>query len=605
MCGIAGILNDRNLDVNCPLRAMTMAMAHRGPDDEGVEVLPVGDRWLGLGHRRLAVIDPSPAGHQPMSDPDRGNWITFNGEIYNFPELREELEREGVRFRSRSDTEVILALYVREGESSFRKLRGMFAFALSDERTGDLFLVRDRYGIKPLYYWENGKELLFASTVEALVRSGRVPNIPNPLAPVAFLLTGSIPSPMTTVRDVFSLPPGHYGKYSKGKFSLHPYYRLDFSAKQDISYSEAASRVRDLFEDATVSHLLSDAPLGVFLSGGIDSSLLAAVASGARREPVTTLSVVFKEGKFDESRYQKMVSSRYGTDHRAVLLKEKDVLDMLSSFFGKMDQPTIDGLNTYVVSWAARKAGLKAVLSGLGGDELFCGYGSVGRYDWVKRLQKHPRLSAVVAGVLGRWRKSYLRLNGRIGTSPLGAYLAFRGLYSPSELIPVFGAEAVEETLAHLSRLSSDLTGSHSLDELSEMEYRHYLLNQLLKDSDVMGMAHSVEIRVPFLDHPLVDFVAALPPSYRYRRGRQKALLFDSCKDLLPDEIWDRPKQGFTFPFENWLREDLGKEMERVRFSDPRCQKVFKNSLSGFHSGREHWSRPYAWYVLQRSGLGN
>lgn len=607
MCGIAGRAGTDPIpaEVFRPfLLAMNREQAGRGPDGEGIFLSMDGK--IGLAHTRLAILDLSPAGAQPMGAENNRIWIAFNGEIYNFPELRAELERNGRSFATRTDTEVILALYAGEGEQSFRKLRGMFAFALYDKRTGDLFLVRDRYGIKPLYYWEGHREILFASTVKALDRSGRVPGVPEPSAWISFLLAGSVPAPITTIRDVRSIPPGHYGKFlgARGAFTLHSYYRLDFSRKSQASARDAAKEVRILMEDAVRAHLISDAPLGVFLSGGIDSSLLVAMASQGRKDPVVTLSVRFAEEKFDEGRFQRIVAERYRTEHREMVLREREVQEMFPAFFEKMDQPSIDGINTYAVSWAARKVGLKAVLSGLGGDELFCGYDSARMYRHVRKFLACPLIPTAAASIFGSFRKKYLRLGGVNGRGPTGAYLAFRGLYAPSELIPVFGEEAVAQAVNLVSRSSSDLTAKAPIDELTELEFRCYLLNQLLKDSDVMGMAHSVEIRVPFLDHLLVDYIAGLQPSCRYRKGMQKGLLADSCRDLLPDEIWTRRKQGFTFPLEDWLKGDLGRDVGRIRFREPNWQTLFEMSWRGFRSGREHWSRPYAWYVLDRLGVG-
>jgi len=601
VCGIAGRVGTEPLpaeEITALLGVMIRKQAARGPDGSGIHVS--GSGKSGLAHTRLAILDCSILGAQPMESRFGGLWITFNGEIYNFPELRKELEREGAVFRSRSDTEVILALFSRHGVSSFRMLRGMFAFGLLDEREGDLFLVRDRFGIKPLYYWESDGEILFASEVRALVASGRIPIVPDPAAAPAFLLTGSVPSPMTTVRDVRSVPPVQYLQFAHGKPSIHRYYSSDYSSKVDLPPAEARITVRRLLEEAVISHLISDAPLGLFLSGGVDSSLLTALAASNRPEPVTTLSVNFREKEFDEEPFQALVARRYATDHRKISVTPDRIMEMLPAFFESMDQPTIDGLNTYVVSWAAGQAGLKAVLSGLGADEIFGGYEVVAKYPLVKKLQRVPLLAFGASRVLGALNRKYLRLQGDGMEGTLEAYLACRGMFGASELVPTFGKDAVEEAIGVLVQSARWLTSSDPMDEVAEMEFRYFLLNQLLKDSDVMGMAHSIEIRVPFLDHPFVDFVASLPPRVRYRKGSNKALLAESCGDLLPEEIWTRRKQGFTFPLDSWLRGPLGDELKRVRFSDDRLQQSFRCSLDGFLSGREHWSRPYAWFVLMR-----
>jgi asparagine synthase (glutamine-hydrolysing) len=580
------------------LESMGEAQTHRGPDGRGIFISP--DEKVGLAHTRLAIIDLSRSGNQPMRGGSGEVWISFNGEIYNFPELRAELERAGVIFRSRSDTEVILELFSRYGASSFNRLRGMFALALYDGPTGDLFLVRDRFGIKPLYYAEGNGEIVFASNVKTLLESERVRREPDPLAPAAFLLSGSLPHPMTTLRDVRCLPPGSYARFSGGKLSVHSFYTLDFSKKTEITQAEAARELRRLIEEAVVSHLLSDAPLGVFLSGGIDSSLLTALAAAYRNEPVTTLSVNFPDREFDEGPHQLAVASRCGTDHRTVRVTPEEVLARLPAFFGAMDQPSIDGLNTYVVSWAARKAGLKAVLSGVGGDELFGGYPFVRKYPWVKALLRFRPIVKGTAALLGSRYPKFHRLGGTMGHRSFGAYLAFRGLFGERELAPVFGEEQVNGALEILAEPSRRLTSRIPADEIAELDIECYLRNQLLKDSDALGMAHSIEIRVPFLDHPLVDFISALPANVRASGTAPKPLLARACGDLLPGEIWTRRKQGFTFPFERWMRRELKAEFRKTAFADPRQQAFFRKSLDGFLAGREHWSRPYAWYVLSR-----
>ncbi len=601
MCGITGRMGISPVQeelLRSRLLAMNEVHGRRGPDGRGVYVSP--DGRAGLGHTRLAILDLSDLGAQPMAGKDRRVWITFNGEIYNFPELRRRLERAGAFFRTRTDTEVILELYARHGTAAFPMLRGMFAFAIWDERTGEGYLVRDRYGIKPVYWHAGHGEVHFASTVRALVRSGRTPGGPDPDAPIAFLLTGSIPSPMTTAKDVRSLPPGHYARFADGGLSLHRYYGLDFSEKRAVSKVDAIAEVRARFRDAVESHLISDAPLGVFLSGGIDSSLITALAAVSRNDPVVTVSVNLDDRRFDEEPYQRLVAEAYGTEHRKVVLKVRDVFDMLHDFWECMDQPSIDGLNTFVVSRAARDAGLKTVLSGLGGDELFCGYESTRRYPWMRAVMRAPVLPRVLAYLLGRTSRKYARLGTRCSSGRLGSYLVFRGLFGSRELSRLFGQARVDEVLARLVEAAGDATGKDPVDELSEMEFRHYLLNQLLRDSDTMGMAHSVEIRVPFLDHPLVDYVASLSAKIRCPKGVPKGLLADACRDLLPERIWARRKQGFTFPFESWMRGQLGEEMRQVAFPHARIRAFFDESMRGFRAGRDHWSRPYALHVFGR-----
>ena len=394
MCGIAGILK-----LNGPttpgdttaVQRMVDAQVHRGPDDSGI----YRDRQVVLGHRRLSIIDLSPAGRQPMTNEDGTVWITYNGEIYNYRELRDELIAAGYCFTSRTDTEVIIHGYEKWGiEGLLERLRGMFAFALYDARSSRLMLARDRLGIKPRYYWASadGEVVAFASEVKALLRSGLVPNETDREALIGFLLFGSVPSPLTTVKGIRCLPPGHYQAVDHRGSALQRYWDVEYASGDEPTRNAAtiAADVHARLEDSVARHLVSDVPLGIFLSGGVDS---AALASRAERSTLRTLTVVFEEKDFSEAEQARQIAEQFHTEHREVLVTGADFMRELPGIFAAMDQPTNDGVNTYFVSKAAREAGLTVVLSGLGGDEVFWGYR---HYRWIagyKNLVR--RLSAL------------------------------------------------------------------------------------------------------------------------------------------------------------------------------------------------------------------
>ncbi len=647
MCGIAGVFTlagRPTVDDAVAVLRMLDAQAHRGPDDWGLLVPEAiasapnfrshlrsgGEARLRtyaasadgpgavLGARRLAILDLSPRAAMPMGTADGRLWITYNGETYNFGELREELETRGEPFHSDSDTEVVLRGCEAWGDRAVSRLRGMFAFAVFESRPAPrLLLARDRFGIKPLYYYRDRERLIFASEVRALLRSGLVPDEPNPEALTRFLQLGSVPSPQTTVKDVLSLPAACTLVADSAGLVVRPYWELSSHLApttphpSGVAREEAVAGTRELLEDTVRRHLASDVPLGVFLSGGIDSSALVAVASRLRGRRLTTLSVVFDEPHWSEARYARQVAERFGTDHREVALSSREVFDALPEVFAAMDEPTVDGVNAYFVSRAARQAGLTVVLSGTGGDEVFLGYAHLRRARLLDRAR-------VGLGLLPRWiRRSAIALGqwggraaGRLGADRLayleeptaeGAYLLVRGLFSPRQIAKLFGTDERElQALGPLSPAAGRLGSQPLLDSLTALEFDHYLQNQLLKDTDVMSMAHSVEARVPYLDHRLVEHVLGLPAAFRRDGARPKALLLDAVGDDLPREVWDRPKMGFTFPFEPWLRQRAA-ELQRACLEQKALQPAAVEAVwREFSAGRLHWSRPWALFVLSQ-----
>ena len=581
MCGIAGITQqsqDSATLASCA-RAMARALAHRGPDGQGV----FSRSGVALSHARLSIIDLSPAGHQPMVNTAGTIAVTFNGEIYNFAELRSELRSFGHSFDSNADTEVLIHGYLEWGiEGLLHRLRGMFSFALWDGRDSfdKLILARDRFGIKPLYFARlEGGGVAFASEVRALLASGELRLEDEPKAWLGFLLFGSIPHPLTTSRAARSLPPGHYACIERNGMTVTRYYslaeRLGSDYRAEPWGAEQAKELRTCYERAVELHLVSDAPLGAFLSGGIDSTALVALA--VRRKPdLQTLSVTFDEREYSEAPYQKFVAERFRTNHCSVHVSTSDFASELDSYFQSLDQPTVDGVNTYFVARAARRTGLKAVLSGIGADEVFGGYGTARRARWLRGLRVLPRAVWGPLSKLGAVRPSLDRLAYLKEGGQLPSYLAQRGLFSPSEAAKILGAEEAQAWRL-IEELEAEYLESGSLSRADEFEL--YLRDQLLKDADVLGMAHSVEIRVPFLDHELVEAVFSAPTA---PPGLPKPLLTEPLRGLLPSEILNRPKRGFEMPMPSWL--EALPDLERVR---------------------GHWSRSWAKYVMMRMKEGS
>jgi len=600
MCGICGAISKEIRDKDklvSVVSAMNAVQARRGPDDEGM--------WSDeknaavFGHRRLSIIDLSPAGHQPMSYGAGDFWITFNGEIYNFAELKKGLEGRGCAFRTKTDTEVILALFKEFGEAAFSKMRGIFAFALWDAKRERLFLVRDHYGVKPLYYFSNKEKLVFASTVKAIEKSGEVKIEKYNEALVGFLLMGSVPAPFTTIKNVYSVPAGHYLVREKdGSEKLIKYYdSLDaFLNKSADGFDVAAQNTERKLREAVRLNLVSDAPLGVFLSGGLDSSALAALAARARESPITTLSITFDEERFSEKKYQDMVAKYIKSDHREVRVRKADFFNSFNDVFEAMDQPTIDGVNTFFVSKAAKEAGLKVVLSGLGSDEIFCGYSSFRKVAALRVIQKLPSALKLPLLFAGMFNEKFTKLQNLQGGDVFSFYLASRGQFIASDIARMLGMGLGEVRVAlNVIREKSFLNDSRladlrSIDLHSFLEVRMYVQNQLLKDTDAMSMYHSVETRVPFLDFPLVEYVSSLPPKMKLGGKVNKPLLVSAVRDILPPAIFERPKMGFTFPFAEWLKD------APPDFISP--NNVSKELFTKFRSGKMHWSRFWSSVIL-------
>ena len=599
MCGITGIIEDSTARHEAALSAMIAALAHRGPDDEGSAIfdLPTHASRVRLGHRRLTILDLSPAGHQPMRSAASGACLILNGEIYNFRDLRAELKAVGQTFASTGDTEVVLKGYDVWGLEVLSRLRGMFALALFDPRDATLLLARDRAGIKPLYYARRPHTdvpLIFASEVRALLASGLLPRRLNREAVAHYLANGFVPDPLTIVAGVQSLLPAHYVRFdASGRCIECCSYWQPQAAGGDgraCTRAEAVRRVREALEATVEQHLVSDVPLGAFLSGGVDSS--AIVALMARRAPgqTRTFSLVFDDPQLSEEVYSRAVARRLGTEHRECRIRDPEFLSLLDDGLAALDQPSTDGLNSYVVSRKCRESGLVVALAGTGGDELFGGYSSFTRVpralrmlSGFHRLPKRARESIVRAAerlLLGG--KGYAPSSGLKGklTWLLGLPPDSMRVYHLSRLVhlpPVVGHLTGNAQGLKLCALPARLiatiarrAGPH--DEIrakvSVYEQMLYLSNQLLRDTDAVSMAVSLEVRVPFLDHVLLDTVEALPPRFRFDARFKKRLLIDAVRDVLPREAYQRRKQGFVLPLGRWLAGPLRRRVHGL-LDDP------------------------------------
>jgi asparagine synthase (glutamine-hydrolysing) len=616
-------------------------MLHRGPDDEGFLVNDARVPGVGLAMRRLSIIDLA-GGQQPIWNETRDVAVIFNGELYNYRELCNRLTLAGHKFHSNSDTEILVHGWEEWGEDLLGELRGMFAFALLDLRkrfatVPVLFLGRDPLGIKPLYYSQNAEGFVFASEVRALLASGMVQRNISEDALTSYLLFGSVSEPVTLLEGVFSLPPGH-------RLLLHipdrrrvprtrPWWDPTRSAaardvRKPRDFSSAVPALRALLDDAVRAHLVADVPVGLFLSSGLDSSAIAALAGRAQRG-IQSFTLAFPDTPYDEAPLAREVAQRTGTKHTEVPLQGQEMLARLDEAVAALDQPTMDGVNTYFVSWAARQVGLKVALSGLGGDELFAGYGT---FADTPRLMQLESIARLVPGGLRRLSTPFVNaLTGRQKTVDATRkvrdawlmpdalphpYFFTRLLFPPTELqrltepryrSSAIGSDGVtlEPTwLGWLERAADQARKLEPVAGVSWLEMRTYMVSTLLRDTDSVSMARSLEVRVPLLDTPLVEFMNALPDEARVQADRPKALLRAALGDLLPAEVHQQKKRTFTLPWEDWMRSALRPRLEE---SFANIAPALQNHLraagvrmvwDNFKNAQTTWSRPWSLYVL-------
>jgi len=621
---------------------MAAAMLYRGPDDDGFLLNDGRAPGLALGMRRLSIIDLK-TGRQPVWNETRDVAVIFNGELYNYRELRERLALSGHRFSTQSDTEILVHAWEEWGEDCLDELRGMFALALLDLRKRYataplLFLARDPLGIKPLYYTQTSEGFAFASEVRALVAGGMAPKKLSQDALTSYFLFGSVSEPVTLLDGVFSLPPGHRMLLYVPERRRMPRARAWWDATRSSAakdarttrdFASAAKRLRPLLQDAVRAHLIADVPVGLFLSSGLDSSAIAALAA-RERAGICSFTLSFPGTAYDEAPRARSIAKHCGTQHREVPLGGDAVVSRLDEAVSALDQPSMDGINTYFVSWAAREAGLKVALSGIGGDELFGGYATFTDTPQIMRLIRMawfvpaplrkavaPLLSAVITGrsspdaarkAIAAWLSPDALPHPYFFTRalfPVGTELSrlMEPRFRPSS-VAADGVTLEPTWVGWLERAADGARKLEGMGSVSWLEMRCYMASTLLRDTDSVSMARSLEVRVPLLDTPLVEFVGALPDAARRREGTAKALLNEAIGDLLPQEILTQKKRTFTLPWEQWLRGPLRKRVEAsfAEIAPGLAPHVHGDGVgevwSAFLAGKTSWSRPWSIYAL-------
>jgi asparagine synthase (glutamine-hydrolysing) len=563
MCGIAGFADSspsgfRSSEHSFSIvHGMCDVIRHRGPDDEGVHVEP----GIGIGMRRLSIIDLS-TGHQPIHNENKTVWIVFNGEIYNYRELRTELERAGHRFYTSSDTETIVHAYEEWGEKAFGRLRGMFGIGLWDRRTRTLWLARDRAGIKPLHYTEHGDRLYFGSEIKSLIAAGAVTRDIDLGALDHYLSFLYAPRDRAIFKGVHKLPPGHCLKFCDGHIEVFPYWQISAAEPFSGSPEDAARALEQVLADAVESHMVADVPLGAFLSGGVDSSVVVGLMARASQRPVQTFSIGFDVPEFDELEHARRVAAHFGTDHHEFVVRP-DGLSILDRLVSHFDEPFADSsaIPTWYVSEIARRH-VTVVLSGDGGDELFGGYDRYLPHPRVAQFDSVPvpgkrRIASAVWPLLphGTRGKNFLR---HVSRSDDGRYLDSIAFFQPDEKAALYtsdvrqaltGTGAEAQLAAHFRRFAA--LPPHS--RMMRFDFETYLPEDVLTKVDRMSMAHSIESRVPLLDNQVIDFAATIPASMKIVNGRRKHILKEAVRDLLPADILNRRKQGFGVPLGVWF----------------------------------------------------
>lgn len=563
MCGVAGILSFSPPShlLDC-IGAMQGALQHRGPDDQGVYIS--ADRQAALTHTRLSILDLTSAGHQPMTIDGKRYWITFNGEIYNFLNLRKKLEAQGESFISHTDTEVILRLYRQKGKDCVQDLQGMFAFAIWDDQQKTCFLARDPLGIKPLFYSQLGTQLIFASELKAILASQLISPQLNPTALYEYFSTGSVPEPLTLIRDIHQLSPGCCLEWRNGETHLSQYWQMDFTPDNTIDELTANKIVREALMESIQSHFLSDVPVGIFLSGGIDSSAILALARQTQTTNISTYSIAFEESQFDEGSVARKTAQYFETDHHEEIITAASAKILFSQYLKSLDQPSVDGLNTFSVSKLASQDNKKVVLSGLGGDELFAGYRSFKTIPKMMRYRSQlksldPLFKTAILGVSSLTQNPKLkRLEDffAVNASTTGAYQSMRGIFAQREaelLVRLYCPDFNKLNKPNFIQIVPPPKFPSIGDEVSYLEISRYMRNQLLRDSDVMSMRFGLELRVPFVDKKFLETLLKIPS--KYRLSLDKKILIESIPEI-PKWVINRPKQGFSFPFQQWLNED-------------------------------------------------
>ena len=613
MCGIAG-LYDFNNKIEAPekiLMKMIDMQYHRGPDASGSYV----DSGMYMGHRRLSIIDLNQSAGQPMQNEKYS--IVFNGEVYNFIALKSKLKN--YNFITKSDTEVILAAFEEWGENCVKYFKGQFSFAIWDKYKKQLFIARDRLGEKPFYYYHDENLFLFASEIRPIINSSLINATLSPQGLNDYFIKQSVHSPNTIISKIFQLPAAHFGWVKKGKLTINSYWDITFVNENVLShsYTEIKKNIKTQLLKSIEGQMISDVPIGAFLSGGIDSSAIVGLMSELSDKKIETLSITFDDKTFDESHYSNIISKRFNTNHNEIRLKPETFLLNIDSYFDSVDVPSEDGPNTYIVSKMARESGLTVALSGVGGDELFAGYSSFSRWF---QLNKYKPLWKLPVSIRTLFFQILKQMGIKINTHKLEELLKMKSLdvisfyelarrsHSQSSLSSILSNEIYKDINRNIilgPDLNDKFTKLPLLSQYSVLELGNYTQNVLLKDTDNMAMANSLEVRVPFLDHELISYVLAVPDKFKYPSSPKK-LLIDSLEGLLPDEVINRPKMGFSFPWDHWLRNELYELVDesirsicmRSEFNSTGIMNLWQNYLH--HKQSVTWNQIWTIVSLER-----
>jgi asparagine synthase (glutamine-hydrolysing) len=596
MCGICGIVSlqgKSGITYISAVEKMCAAMEHRGPDDSSVKV--VGSSCI--GHRRLSILDTSSHGCQPFISQDSSVGMVANGEIYNYIAYRKLLKSKGCKFDSDSDSEVILHGYSTQGEDFINSLRGMFALAVHDKKKNLTLIARDRQGIKPVYYYVDNQFLIFASEIKAILKSGLIEHKLNPLALQQFVQFGYVPEPDSLVLNVKMLEPGHLLRLQDQTLSIEPYWKWPEQDAQSVPPSTLIKQTRQYLEDSINVHLQSDVPMGVFLSGGIDSTIITGLASELSDVPINTFSLGFHENRetIGETEIARRISQFYKTHHHEYILSGQDVYDNLGKIIDAMSQPSFDGINTYFISKVAREAGMKVALSGLGGDELFGGYGTfqflprygrlVKLWSYLSRNNRHRLIVFMQRFFNNSFHKEKISRMKDVNDF-VDFYFMIRGNGVKDDTQNIF-SNSVSQLLIQSNSTSTSIiqclkNGEKFTDlwrETQRLEMKNYMQWRLLRDADAMSMIHSLEVRVPLIDDYLVDHILSLPQGWNRRLGWPKKLLVNSMKDMIPGFVLNRKKQGFQLPMDIWMRNELKPIVEDVfSVESIRSRGIFEES---------------------------
>ena len=614
MCGINGIYQFSGFShPSETIGVMNDALKHRGPDAEGI----YKDEFTHLGHKRLSVIDLNERSNQPFKSEDGKCVMVFNGEIYNYKEIKSQLS--DYKFSTDSDTEVVLAAFQKWGPKCLRAFNGMFAFAVWNLEKKELFIARDRMGIKPLYYVLTDEEIIFSSSIRSILKTTLIEKKVRENSLIDYLRYQTVHAPFTMIEGVFELMPGQQLLINETEgiqFSTYWSATTEFKSSKD-DLGQTKSNIRRLLSESVERRLVSDVPFGAFLSGGIDSSILVGLMSEIHDKRIDTFSVVFKENQFSEGQYAQEMARKYNTNHHEIELSVEDFKDLIPTALSFMDHPSGDGPNTYVVSQKTHQAGIKMALSGLGGDELFGGYSI---FTQVGEFQKKKWLTSFPSYARKPLANIYHGLKGTVESSKVRELLKLQH-FDMEYIYQFYRQVLMDDQLSKLVRtnklpnnqslkIAHELVGYKTegwklptLSRISVAEFSTYMQNVLLRDSDQMSMANGLELRLPFLDHELVEYTLGIPDKLKWPSSPKK-LLVDSFKDVLPQSIYNRSKMGFVLPYEFWMKNELKdfcetrlKELERLSyFRRGQVDKLWKQFLE--NNKRVTWSRVWPLVVL-------